>query len=260
MAEVEQVLRQARTTVLEPEPAAGAGAGSDTLRLFIAEEQQILRRAYQFYFMCRSDVEVVGCSSDTAGDSLARVACDLRPDVMLLGFKGLDEATVEKLEMVRESNPHVAIVLLSAYYDARGMKALREFLEGASIGCAYLLKHTIDTAEQLFQVAHLVDEGRIILDPAVMEGLITATESRSNLLEELTPRELEVLSWMARGYRNHTIARVLCVEPEVVEWRINTIYSKLGCDSEGKHARVQAIMQYLRATGELALEDPAGGW
>jgi DNA-binding NarL/FixJ family response regulator len=229
--------------------------GRDAIRLYIAEEQQILREAYQSFFMSRPDIEVVGSSGDTTGDSLVRAALALRPQVMLLGFKLLQPAAVERLEILRESCPDTAIVLLSAYYDVKGIKALREFSRGASVGCAYLLKHTIDTVDQLIQVVLSVAEGRIILDPAVMEGLITSAESRATFLKELTPREMEVLSWMAKGYRNSTIAEVLCLEPKTVERHINSIYSKLGGAPESKHARVHAIMLYLRATGHLPAED-----
>lgn len=231
--------------------------GSKTRRtkLYIAEEQQILREAYQASFLTYSDMEVVATSSDTSGDALARAASALDPDVMLLGFKVLQAGTVERLHMVREAAPGVGIVLLSAYYDVKGIKALREFSRGASVGCAYLLKHTIDTVDQLTHVVHSVAEGRIILDPAVMEGLITSGDSKAAFLKELTPRELEVMSWIAKGYRNDTIAEVLCLDPKTVERHINSIYSKLGNTPESKHPRVHAATLYLRATGQLPAQD-----
>ena len=174
---------------------------------------------------------------------------------MLLGFKVLHPSTVDRLNHVRETNPDVAIALLSASYDVKGIKALREFSRGAAVGCAYLLKHTIDTVEQLTQVVRSVAEGRIILDPAVMEGLITTMDPKANFLKELSPRELEVLSWMAKGYNNGTIADVLCLEPKTIERHINDIYNKIGATPDSKHARVHAVTLYLRATGALPAED-----
>ncbi len=140
------------------------------VRLYVAEEQQILREAYQSVFQGHAYIEIVGASGETDGESLVGAASALRPDTILLGIKVLQPVVVERLEMVRERCPDVAIVLLSAYYDVKGLKALREFSRGASVGCAYLLKHTIDTVEQLTQVIYSVAEGRIILDPAVMEA------------------------------------------------------------------------------------------
>jgi len=120
-----------------------------------------------------------------------------------------------------------------------------------------LLKHSIDRIGQLAQVIRAVTEGQVILDPVVMEGLIGAGEAKTAFLKELTHRELEVLSWMAKGYRNGTIAEVLCVDPKTIERHINAIYSKLNMVTDSKHPRVSAIMLYLRATGQLPYGDCA---
>ena len=235
-------------------PSPGPDGGSP-MRLYVAEEQKIFRDAYQSFFLPQPDIDVVGVSGNTDGDFLARAAASHKPNVMLLGLKILQPITVERLNTIRESSPETAIVLLSAFYDVKGIKALREFPRGTTVGCAYLLKHTIDSVEQLTQVLYSVGQGRIILDPAVMEGLLTSTEAKSALLKELTPRELEVLSWMAKGYRNNTIAEILCLEPKTVERHINSIYSKLATSSESRHARVNAVTLYLKATGMLPAED-----
>lgn len=233
----------------------GSAPAGTQLRLYIAEEQQILREAYQAFFLPHPTIDVVGTSGDTTIEALVAAAATLRPNVMLLGFKVLHPSTVERLNRIRESEPDIAIVLLSASYEVKGIKALREFSRGAASGCAYLLKHTIDTVDQLTQVVQSVAEGRIILDPAVMEGLITSSDAKSTFLKDLSPRELGVLSWMAKGYNNHTIADVLCLEPKTIERHINGIYNKLGATPDAKHARVHAVTTYLRATGSLPAED-----
>lgn len=233
----------------------GAADIATELRLYIAEEQQILREAYQSFFLPHPSFEVVGTSGDTSFDAMMGAAAALKPDVILLGIKVLHADTVEKLVHVREANPEIAVALLSASYDVKGIKALREFSRGASVGCAYLLKHTIDTVDQLVQVVQAVSEGRIILDPSVMEGLITSIDPKASFLKDLSPRELEVLSWMAKGYNNSTIADVLCLEPKTIERHINGIYNKIGQTPDAKHARVHAVTLYLRATGSLPAED-----
>ncbi|MEE8517803.1 MAG: hypothetical protein V3S98_01600, partial [Dehalococcoidia bacterium] len=130
------------------------------LRLYIAEEQQILREAYQSFFLPHPAFDVVGTSGDTSVDALRGAAAALQPNVILLGIKVLHADTVEKLVRVREASPGIAVAMLSASYDVKGIKALREFSRGASVGCAYLLKHTIDTVDQLVQVVQAVSEGR----------------------------------------------------------------------------------------------------
>ena len=223
--------------------------------VFFADEQRLFRNAYQSFFTSdHPDVEMVGISPDTSGETLATANMALEPEVMLLGVKVLLPSVVEKLKMVREVHPTVSIVLLAAYYDTMGVEALRKFSQSASTGYAYLLKHTIDSVEQLTDVIQEVAQGRVMIDPMVMEWLMEAEDARSPVLTELSGRELEVLGWMARGYRDETIASVLCLEQETVERHRRSIYGKLGLDGQNKESRdprVHAITKYLTATGLL---------
>lgn len=169
-----------------------------------------------------------------------------------MGVKVLQVNFVDRLETLRKKFPHAGIVLLSGYYDLRGIKRLRAFAKEASSGYAYLFKHSVDTMEQLAQVIRAVAQGLIILDPQIMWGVIESGGSKSvAFLMELTQRELEVLNWMAKGYQDRVIAKILCLEPRMLERHIYSIYGKLGPASRSKHPRVNAIMLYLKATGQL---------
>lgn len=225
------------------------------LKLYIVEEQEILREAYKAALQRETSIELVGVAEDGNLETIIDKLSTLHPDVVLLGIKALQASIIEKLEAIRENNPQVGIVLLSALYDIKGVKRLREFARKGSKGCAFLLKHSIDKIAQLSRIVHSVSEGQVIVDSMVMEGLIEAQDPSATFLKELTARELEVLSWMSKGFRNLTIAEVLCVDPKTVERHINSIYSKLSLASESKHARVSAVMLYLRATGQLPAED-----
>lgn len=88
-----------------------------------------------------------------------------------------------------------------------------------------------------------------------VERLRGIQDASTSFLKELTPRELEVLTCISKAFKNQTIADVLCVGPKTVERHINSIYSKLNLSSESKHARVGAVMLYLRATGQLPADD-----
>lgn len=226
-------------------------SGNKRVKLYVAEEQQLLRDAYLPFLASHPGVEVVGSSGETSGDAVIGAVKALRPDVLLLGGKTLQPAAAEKLAEVRESCPELALILLAASYDPRGMKALREFVKSVRAGCAILLKQTIDTADQLGQMVLSVAQGRIVVDPEVMGGLISSVDGSSAVLKDLSSREVEVLSWMARGYRNDTVAEVLNIDLKTVERHINGIYSKLGDCPPSRHSRVYAVMLYLRATGQL---------
>ena len=69
------------------------------------------------------------------------------------------------------------------------------------------------------------------------------------MLKQLSPREMEVLGWMARAYRNNAIAQILHLEPKTVERHINNIYGKLGNCPDSKHPRAHAITLFLTSSG-----------
>lgn len=232
-----------------------SNSARDSISLYIVEEQQVLKEAYLSLLLQQPDIEVLGASEDVTQDGLLEVAKALHPDVMLLGFKTFEQAMVERLAAVREACPGVATVVLSLRYDAGSLRALRELSAPASVGCAYLLKHTLDTVEQLVQVIHSVAEGRIIVDPPIMKGLMATDRQEALLIKRLTPRELEVLRLMAKGCRNNAIAELLCLEPKTVERHINNIYGKMGSLSDSRHPRVHAIMLYLTAVGQLFADE-----
>lgn len=225
-----------------------------SVRLFIAEEQQLLRDAYQSVLKNTDGVEVVGSTSYVDQDALMAAAAATKPDVMIVGAASLTAELVEGLKDVRREAPGMGFVLLSFAYDSKSIMALREFSKRAGAGCAYLLKHTVNTVEQLMQAVSAVDQGRIIFDPTVLEEMVTASEPRVGMLKNLSPREIEVLGWMARGYRNNAIAKILHLEPKTVERHINNIYAKLGDVPNSKHPRIQAIAMYLTAAGVKSVD------
>ena len=226
----------------------GSTGNGKVTRLYLAEEQQVFLQPFQSFFDDHDSIDMVGISNDTSCESLTKAATTLKPKVILIGVKALEPATVEMLAVIRESSPDVAFVLLSVYYNLQGLKLLRGFLEASTIGCAYLLKHTIDKMEQITRVIDLVGQGRIILDPVVMGGMVNGVEAPGPILKELSQREVDILSYMAEGYDNNAIAGELSLSIKTVERHINNIYSKLGCHDTSKNPRVHAIFSYQQAT------------
>ena len=140
----EAISREGPVEAPEPE-----GRVNYTIGLYLAEEQQILRYAYYSVFSTQPNIKMLGSTGDMSTDFLAGMVEALKPDVIILGVKSVQPCTVEKLEALRKTSPQMGLVLLLAMYDGQGIKALREFSRDSSSGRAYLLKHTIDTVEQL---------------------------------------------------------------------------------------------------------------
>jgi len=232
-------------------PQLGPGSiGSQTIKLFVAEEQMVLKEAYNSYFSYSPSFEAIGFIDGTSEDQLRAAISQDIPQVLLLGLKFLDFTVGKELEMIREVCPQTGLVLLFACYDPTGVKALREFSSDSQAGYAYLLKHNIDTADQLGKVVKGVAQRRIIVDPEIMEDLVDSATQESQLLLALSPKEMQVLSWLARGYTNKTIADVLSRGTKAVERQVSNIYAKMRL-SESKDARVGSALVYLKATGML---------
>lgn len=230
------------------------------VRVYLAEEQPLLREAYQSGLSAAAGIAVVGVSSQVEGAPFVAAAWSLRPDVVVIGTGTLREDTIQHLRELRRITPEVGVVVLAYSYDVKTNAALREFSRHTPGGCAYLLKHTVGEVDQLAQIIGAVAAGRIIMDPAVMGELVTMVDLRSTALRNLSPREMEVLGWMARAYRNDAIAHILHLEPKTVERHINNIYGKIGGCPVTKQPRVRAIGLFLRAAGYgLKTQNPGIG-
>ena len=113
-------------------------------------------------------------------------------------------------------------------------------------GFGYLLKDRVLDVDDFLDAARRVSEGGSALDPQVVATLVARP---SHALEELTPREREVLSLMAEGRTNGGIARQLWLTEKTIETHVRTILMKLGLPvSSDDHRRVLAVLTYLRAS------------
>lgn len=231
------------------------------IRLYIEEEQEILREAFKVVLpVVDPDIEPVkvsgaGVIAQGRTEELAEVFNVLSPNVVLLGVKTLSTPAVEALRMIRERYASTGIIVLCAYYSHDAIRYLKGFLKTNSHRGAYLFKHSVDSVAEFSRVIHAVAEGRLIIDPQVFQGLMVENNLQTSVLKSLTPRELEIMGWMARGYKNTAIAEVLSLEIKTVENHINNIFSKLTeFIPDARHQRVAAVISYLKATGSLAAE------
>ena len=227
-----------------------------SIKILVAEEQEILREAYKAILSQEPSVELVGvmngtCIAEGDREGTEKVLLEANPDIVLLGTKLVQSGTIKGLEMIRVDFPHVGVVLLSAHYDAEGIGRLKGFARRNTRG-AYLLKYSVSTAAEIIRVIKDVAQGQIIVDPQVFAGLIQDSDLSDSHISELTARELEVLGWLAMGYRNSAIAQTLCLEPKTIERHISNIFSKLSNgEAQLKHPRVEVALSYLRASGQL---------
>ena len=219
-----------------------------TLRVVLAEDNYLVREGVRQLLEAQDGIEVAAVCDDLPSLELAVAAHT--PDVVLTDIRmppGLRDEGLRAAERLRDTHPEVGVVVLSQYAEPEYALAL---LEKGAAGRAYLLKDRVSDVGQLLNALREVANGGSVIDPAVVEVLVAArSRAHGTPLDQLTPREREVLQHMAEGQNNAAIATSLSLTERAVEKHINSIFSKLGLSEETAiHRRVKATLTYLAAT------------
>ncbi len=221
------------------------------VRVLLAEDNVLLREGLTKVIDGEPDLEVSGAVGDLP-TLLETVAAD-PPDVVVTDIRmpptGTDEG-IRAANQLRDEQPSVGVVVLSQYANPSYALAL---LAGGSEGRAYLLKERVSDVDDLLRAIRVVAEGGSVIDPKVVEALVTARSPRHRTdLDLLTPRETEILQEMASGKSNAAIAEALVLSERAVEKHTNSIFSKLGLSEERNlNRRVKAVLLYLAGTSTL---------
>ncbi|MEJ7773127.1 MAG: response regulator transcription factor [Geodermatophilaceae bacterium] len=217
------------------------------IRVLLAEDSYVVREGVRALIETQDSVELVGTCGDLP--SLMAAVEEQRPDVVLTDIRMPPTQTdegVRAAQWMRRAHPGIGVVVLSQYVEAD--YAVRLFEQGSG-GRAYLLKERIGDVEDLVEAIQQVHRGGSVVDRAVVDALITARAREHSPVDDLTPREQEVLSHIARGSNNKAIAEQLVLSPRAIEKHINVIFAKLGlADEPDSHHRVRAVLLYIAAT------------
>jgi DNA-binding NarL/FixJ family response regulator len=220
-----------------------------TIRVVLAEDNYLVREGVRRLLAGEAELEVAAVCGDL--DSLLGAVASERPDVVVTDIRkppgGGDEGIQAALRL-RDTDPDVGVVVLSQYLEPRYALAL---LESGTARRAYLLKDRVEDVGQLVAAIRSVAEGGSMIDPRVVEALVTAkARTQRSPLQELTPRERDVLREMAGGKNNAAIAAALFLTERSVEKVIHSIFVKLGLAwEESVHKRVKAVILYLAEEG-----------
>lgn len=215
------------------------------IRVVLAEDNYLAREGIVRVLEAIEDVDLVATCGDL--DTLREAIDSTRPDVVVTDIRmppGHSDEGIRIAEELRTSQPDVGVVVLSQHTDP--LYAIALFERGAGRR-AYLLKERVRDRAELARAVREVAGGGSVIDPRIVEQLLStrARDDRSPL-EELTPRELEILALIAEGRSNTAIADLLVVTKRAVERHINSIFRKLGLeDSADISRRVKAALFYL---------------
>ncbi|HWQ83094.1 MAG TPA: response regulator transcription factor [Anaerolineales bacterium] len=201
------------------------------IRVLLADDHNIVREGIRQVLEHASDIQVVAEASD------GEVAQDLlrqhHPDVAVLDIQMPKASGIEVTRWVRANMKDVGVLVLTAYDDDPYVMAV---LQAGANG--YVLK-TASPAE-LIQAVRDVHEGKSVIDASIAQKLMSHffTGSKTTVVEQLTDRELEVLSLTAKGYTNKAIGMQLGISDRTVQGHLAHIFDKLQASS-----RTEAVMR-----------------
>ena len=212
------------------------------MRVVVADDSLLVRKGI-VTLLRESGIEVQ--AEAESADTLLAAVDEHRPDVCVVdvrlppGFK--DEGVRAALE-ARRRIEGLPILVLSQYVE-RTYAA--ELLSDGRGGVGYLLKDRVAEVRDFVDAVRRVAEGGTALDPEAVSQLLGQRDDGP--LDELTPRERDVLALMAEGRTNVAIAESLVVTEGAVEKHVSNIFMKLGLPpSEHDHRRVLAVLTWMR--------------
>jgi DNA-binding NarL/FixJ family response regulator len=223
--------------------------GSDdvamAIRVILGEDNYLAREGIQRVLEHADGIDLIATYGDL--EALLAGVEEVRPDVVLTDIRMPPSNTDEGIRLamaLRTAHPDIGVVVLSQHADPAYATAL---LDDGSDRRAYLLKDRITDRGELRRAVQAVAGGGSVIDPAVVERLLTSRRQRDDSqLDALTPRELEILALIAEGRSNAAIADALVVTKRAVERHINSIFMKLDLgDSGDVNRRVKAALLYL---------------
>jgi DNA-binding NarL/FixJ family response regulator len=212
------------------------------LRVVIGEDDVLMREGIA-RLLADAGCEVVGRAGDA--EDLLRKALANRPDVAIVDIqmppRRGDDGLRAALEL-RRQRPEIGVLVLSQFYEEHfALELIGEQPEGVG----YLLKERVGDVDAFLAAVDRVAAGGSALDPEVV-GRMLGRRRRAGPLDDLTPRERDVLAAMAEGRSNRGIAEALVVTEAAVEKHVRNIFHKLGLGPmPTEHRRVHAVLTYL---------------
>ena len=213
------------------------------MRAVIADDSLLLREGVA-RVLADAGIEVAASVGDA--DALRRVVATEKPDVAIVDVRMPPTQTDEgarAAEAIREHHPEVGILMLSQIVEAH--TALRLFGERPE-GFGYLLKDRVLEIDDFVEAVKRVARGGTAMDPQVVSQLV-GKRRKDDPIDDLSPREREVLELMAEGRSNAGICAKLFLSPKTVETHVSSIFSKLRlAPASDDHRRVLAVLAFLK--------------
>jgi NarL family two-component system response regulator LiaR len=215
------------------------------IRVLIVDDHPVVRQGLRYMLEQRPDIEVIGEGSD--GEQAIALVTDLLPDVILLDLLMPKMEGISVVREIKRLAPNTQIIILTSYYEDD--QIFNTIKAGA---LSYLLKES--STLELVEAIRAAARGESQLHPRVAARLLhEMRQQEQSPLKDLTPRELEVLTSIARGRSNQEIAAELVISEPTVRMHVANILSKLHL-TDRTQAAIYALQKNLIPLKD-ALED-----
>jgi DNA-binding NarL/FixJ family response regulator len=213
------------------------------VRVVIGEDDVLMREGIA-RLLTEAGFEVAAQAGDA--EAFLRKALAYRPDVAVVDVRmppGRFDDGLRAALALRRQRPDTGVLVLSQYYDERYAVDL---IGDRAEGVGYLLKERVGDVEVFTDAVARVAAGGSALDTEIVARMLGRRRPQ-DALEQLTPREREVLAAMAEGKSNQGIAEALFVTEAAVEKHVTSIFHKLSlAPAPGEHRRVLAVLRFLQ--------------
>jgi len=213
------------------------------LRVVIGEDDVLLREGVA-RLLTEAGFDVVAQTGDA--DDLLRRTLAHKPDVAVVDVQMpplREDDGLRAAAELRDRLPDMGVLVLSQFYEeSYALNLIGDRAEGVG----YLLKERVADVSAFVDAVERVARGGSVIDPEIV-GRMLGRRRTAGPLDELTPREREVLAAMAEGKSNRGIAQELVVSETAIEKHVTRIFNKLGIgQSTTEHRRVLAVLTYMR--------------
>jgi DNA-binding NarL/FixJ family response regulator len=201
------------------------------IRVVLADDHAVVRAGTRKILETAADIRVVAEAGD--GTQAIKAVAATSPDVAVLDVRMPEASGIEVTKWIRENAPSTSVLVLSAYDDDPYVLAV---LQAGANG--YVLKSA--DAEDIIRAVRSVHAGKSAVDPEIARkvlGRVSGGEAAAQI-EELTEREREVLTLVAKGHTNKAIGSALRISPRTVQGHLAKIFDKMQAES-----RTEAVMR-----------------
>jgi NarL family two-component system response regulator LiaR len=202
-----------------------------TIRVLIVDDYDMVRSGLTVFLEAFDDLRLVGEAAD--GAEALRLCEQVNPNVVLMDLVMPGVDGVAAIREIRRAHPEIQVIALTSYSDQR---LVVNALQAGAI--SYIYKNI--SIDELANAIRMAKAGKSVLAPEVVKTLIKQSATPDAPVEELTPREAEVLALLVDGLSNNEIASQLFISRSTVKTHLSNIFAKLGVGN-----RVEAVRMAL---------------